>query len=320
MPSRTRSAVVAAVTAAALLGAPAAATAAAPDAWSAAPAPGGAGAGSSGRPYFYLEGAPGTVLTDKIAITNPGAAPRTVRLRGTDADGAGSAGRTGGAGHDAGAWLSLASKTVKVPPRTRADVPFTVTVPADAVPGDHPGAIVVSGDGRQAGVRLALRVSGPTLAALSVEDVRVTGRGAAARIRYALVNHGNVTLTPRLAVSADGVFGQVLRRPARTLPVELRPGQRVRLSEKWADAPSFDSVRVELTATAGGGAHATASADYRALPWGWAAVLATGLCLGGAAWFARRRRRRAPPPAGGPAGEETGEREELAGTGSGART
>ncbi|KOG91715.1 hypothetical protein ADK38_01640, partial [Streptomyces varsoviensis] len=138
------------------------------------------------------------------------------------------------------------------------------------------------GDGRRAGVRLALRVSGPTLAALSVEDVRVTGRGAAARIRYALVNHGNVTLTPRLAVSADGMFGEVLRRPARTLPVELRPGQRVRLSEKWADAPAFDSVRVKLTA--------------------------------------RRRRRRAPPPAGGPAAEETGEREELAGTGSGART
>ncbi|MEV0265895.1 hypothetical protein AB0I49_31805 [Streptomyces sp. NPDC050617] len=317
MPSRTRSAVVAAATAAALLGAPAAATAAAPETWSAAPAPGGStGAGASGRPYFYLEGAPGTVLTDKISITNPGAVPRTVRLRGADADGAEKRGTAG----DAGAWLSLASKTVKVPPRTRADVPFTVTVPADAVPGDHPGAIVVSGDGRRAGVRLALRVSGPTLAALSVEDVRVTGRGAGARIRYALVNHGNVTLTPRLAVSADGLFGQVLHRPARTLPVELRPGQRVRLSEKWADAPSFDSVRVELTATAGGGAHATATASYRALPWGGAVALAAGLCLAGAVWFARRRRRRAPPEAGGPAGEETGEREELAGTGSGART
>ncbi len=116
------------------------------------------------------------------------------------------------------------------------------------------------------------------------------------------------------------MFGQVLHRPARTLPIELRPGQRVRLTEKWADAPSFDSVRVKLTATAGGGAHATATAAYRALPWGWAAVLATGLCLAGAVWFARRRRRRAPPPAGVPAAEETGEREELAGTGSGAST
>ncbi|KOG91713.1 hypothetical protein ADK38_01645, partial [Streptomyces varsoviensis] len=142
MPSRTRSALVAAATAVALLGAPAAATAAAPDACCLLYTE--TGAGASGRPYFYLEGAPGTVLTDKISITNPGARPRTVRLRGTDADGAES---RGGAG-DAGAWLSLASKTVEVPPHTRADVPFTVTVPADAVPGDHPGAIVVSGDGR----------------------------------------------------------------------------------------------------------------------------------------------------------------------------
>ncbi|MEE1738892.1 hypothetical protein [Streptomyces sp. BE147] len=230
----------------------------APSGWEARPASGVTRTGDSGRPYFYLEGAPGTVLQDRLTVTNPGRTPLTVRLRGADAD-RGRAGEPAAreAGKGAGAWLRFASRKVTVPARTRADVPFTVTVPPDTVPGDHPGAILAEGGGRAMDVRVHLRVSGPTLAALSVEDVAVSGR----TIRYTLVNRGNAALTPRLSVSADGVFGALLRREARTLPRELKPGQRVKLTEPWPDAPALDSVTVRLRATAAGGAHGEASAS-----------------------------------------------------------
>ncbi|MEU7244695.1 COG1470 family protein [Streptomyces sparsogenes] len=335
MPSRprlrvARPAAVAPALAAALLTAPALPTApaaaAGPD-WTARPAAGGAdGPGADGRPYFYLEGGPGSALRDRLSIVNRGDRPRTVRLRpaapstGPDAP---------SAARGSGAWIALATERVTVPARTRADVPFTLTVPPDAPPGDHPGALVVTGGGREVRVRVHLRVSGPVLAALSVEDVKVVKAGRGAAIHYALVNRGNTVLAPRLAVRADGLFGEVLRRDARPLHVELAPGRRVRLTEKWPGAPTLDSVDVTLTATAAGGAHAAASAGYTPVPRGalaGAAAVALGLVGGAGAWLWRRRRGRRRARDGeaaeAPAREEREAREarEPAGTGSGART
>ncbi|MEV0374794.1 hypothetical protein AB0I10_34280 [Streptomyces sp. NPDC050636] len=324
MPFRTRAAVRGAVLgAAAVLLCPAAGvavarpaaastTASAPG-WSAAPAPGdGARPGPQDRPYFYLEGGPGTVMNDRLSVSNPSGRPVTVRLRGADA----------------GSWIALGAKEVKVPARTRASVPFSVTVPRDAVPGDHPGTIVATSEGKESAeskegkggtggtegkegrpgerirVRVHLRVTGPTLSALTVENVAVSGRGSAAVIRYALVNRGNTVLRPRLAVRADGLFGPVLRRAARTLPVELLPGQRVDRTEAWPDPPGLDAVDVRLTATAEDGAHGSATAAYTPVPWGAAAGVALVLMVGAGGWAVVRRRRRAERTETAPAGVE----------------
>ncbi|GGX35977.1 COG1470 family protein [Streptomyces chryseus] len=284
-PRRARHAGRLLAAAAVLLGAAAPAPAAAPSApfaaaaedapgWTAAPSGGG-------RPYFYLEGVAGTVFEDRLALTNPGGEARTVRLRGT--------------GDDSGSWIALAETEVRIPPRTRAEVPFTVTVPAGAAPGDHPGAIAASGAGRSADVPVHLRVSGPTLAALTVEDVTVEERGDGAVIRYALVNRGNTALVPRLAVRAEGLLGgEVLRRAPRTLPQRLAPGQRVERTEPWPGAPVLDTVEVRLTATAAGGARGEATASAAFVPWTTVTVT-TLLVLGAAAGAVRRVRRRKPP-------------------------
>ncbi|MFD8572067.1 hypothetical protein [Streptomyces sp. NPDC059639] len=262
--------------------------------WTIAPSAGGGTrpAADDGRPYIYAEGTPGTVLEDKVAVTNPTGKALRVTLRGADADN--SADGTLGLrekARDTGAWIGFAAKSVKIPARTRAEVPFTVTVPAGATPGDHPGAIVASGGGRDAGVSVRLRVSGPTLAALTVEHVHVKNGDS---ITYDVVNRGNTTLTPRLAVRADGVFGSVLDRRTRTLPVELLPGRRVTLTEAWPGAPALDSVDVRVTVTAGGGAADSATTTARFVPWGVLggalAVLAGAGCA--AFWYVRRHRDR----------------------------
>ncbi|MGW3818624.1 COG1470 family protein [Streptomyces sp. NPDC005046] len=264
--------------------------------WSVVPAAGGA---ADGRPSVYAEGAPGTVLQDSVSVLNPGTRPLTVRLRGADADNtADGAFTVRERPTDAGAWIAFAGRadgrraavrdlSVRVPPHTRADVPFTVAVPAGAAPGDHPGAIVASGGGRTAAVRVHLRVAGPALSALTVEHVRVRG----GRISYELVNRGTTVLAPRLAVRADGVFGTLLDRAPRTLPVELLPGRRVTLREPWTGSPAFDAVDVRLTVTAAGGARSTATVSVRFVPWG--AVAGAGVALAAVgAFFAVRRRRR----------------------------
>ncbi|MEU3076758.1 hypothetical protein [Streptomyces laurentii] len=242
--------------------------------WSAAPA--------AGRPYVYLEGAAGSVLTDTLSVTNPTTAPLTVRLTGDAAP----------------APVTFAARTVTVPARTRADVPFTVTVGAGTPPGDHRGALRAEAAARTAAARttvvpLHLRVSGPRLAALTVEDVRVDRSGT---VRYTLVNRGTTTLAPRLAVRADGVLGTVLDRPERPLPLTLRPGERATRTEPWPDPPALDAVTVRLTAAAPGAPPATAraAASFASAP-GIAAATAALLAGAGAVTYtayALRRRKR----------------------------
>ncbi|MFJ8017805.1 hypothetical protein [Streptomyces sp. NPDC096339] len=289
------------LTAAALYAAPAQHAAADEPGWTAEPAAGTAAAAPGGaRPYFYLAGTAGTVLEDRLALTNTTDRERTVTLRGADAyntaDGA-FAVRPAQQSTGAGSWISFgAAATVKIPPRTRAVVPFTVTVPPASPPGDHPAAVVATEGGHEAGVRVHLRVGGPTLAALTVEDVSVRGEGAAAVIAYTLVNRGNVALAPELSVRAEGRFGEVAGRGARTLPVELLPGQRARLTEPWPGAPVFDRVRLTLTVTAPGGARATAATSAWFVPWRLAgrpagALLALGGTTAAALYLVRGRRR-----------------------------
>ncbi|MET9853880.1 hypothetical protein ABZY57_13125, partial [Streptomyces sp. NPDC006450] len=267
-----------------------------------------AAAKAGARPYFYLAGPSGTVLEDRLALANTSDHERTITLRGADvyntADGAfavrpaepAAGGGPEGHGTGAGPWISFgAATTVKVPAHTRAVVPFTVTVPPGSPPGDHPAAVVATEAGREVGVRVHLRVGGPALAALTVEDVSVRGKGAAARVAYTVVNRGNVALAPELAIRAEGALGKVAGRSARTLPVEVLPGQRVELTEPWPGAPVFDRVALTLTVTAPGGARATGRASAWFVPWGIAGTTGLGLlglgAVAAAALLLERKRR-----------------------------
>ncbi|MEU6670184.1 hypothetical protein [Streptomyces sp. NPDC046727] len=221
-----------------------------------------------GRPAFYAEGAPGAVLRDTVSVTNAGRTAVTVRLRGT------------------GVPAVFARSGVRIPARTRAEVPFTVTVPQGAAPGDRTGAIVARDThGRTATVPVRLRVGGPALAALTVEHLAVHGD----RITYELVNRGTTVLVPKLAVRADGLFGRVLDRAPRTLPVRLPPGARRTLDEPWPGRPVLDEVRVRLTVTAAGGASDTAGTSAAYVPWG-AVAGGVGAVAAGVAVFLLRRR------------------------------
>jgi hypothetical protein len=253
----------------AVLGAAPPAAAADPG-WSVAPVGGG-------RPSFYAEGPPGTVLQDAVSVTNSGRAPLVVRFSGT------------------GLRTVFARPSLRVPARTRAEVPFTVTVPAGDAPGVRSGAVVVrDAKGRTVSVPVRLRVGGPALAALTVEHLAVHAHS----ITYDLVNRGTTVLAPTLAVRADGVFGRVLDRAPRALALRVRPGARVRLTEPWPDRPALDAVDVRLTVTAPGGARDTAAASARFVPWAPSAGAGGVVLAGAGALFAvRRRRDRAPADA-----------------------
>ena len=272
------------------------------------------------RPYFYLSLDPGQTITDKVAVANKTGRPLTFRLYAADAY---NTARDGGFAvrtvkermRGVGAWAKLTKARVTVPPHRTVTVPFTLRVPRGAEPGDHPGAIVAldervdPGSGslalgvqRAVGARVYLRVSGPTLPALAVENVHLThhqplvpGLGdSTATISYTLHNTGNVTLDPKVRLRARGLFGRtLLSRDLTGVPSELLPGERVRLTAPWRDAPQFDWGDVTLTASATG-TEESASASFLALPW---LVVALAFVAGaaGGVLIARSRRGRGTP-------------------------
>ncbi|WP_189948355.1 WxL protein peptidoglycan domain-containing protein [Streptomyces alanosinicus] len=245
------------------------------------------------RPYFSLSADPGQTLTDKVAVQNRTGAPLTFRLYAADAY---NTARDGGFAvrtekermHGVGDWAKPARSRVTVPAHRTVTVPFTLRVPQGAEPGDHPGAIVAldehvdPGGGRLAlgvrravGARVYLRVGGPALPALSVGQLHIShhqplipGLGAStATVSYTLHNTGNVTLDPKVELTAHGLFGRtLLDRELTRVPSQLLPGQRVRLTETWRGAPQLDRGDVTLTASAPG-TRQSASASFLALPW-----------------------------------------------------
>ncbi|MER6029689.1 DUF916 domain-containing protein [Streptomyces sp. NPDC001851] len=262
------------------------------------------------RPYFYLSADPGQTVTDKVAVQNKTGGPLTFRLYAADAY---NTARDGGFAVrtlrermlGVGVWARVAKSRVTVPGHRTVTVPFTLRVPEGAEPGDHPGAIVAldervdRGSGslalgvqRAVGARVYLRVSGPTLPALSVGHLHighhqplVPGLGAStATVSYTLRNTGNVTLDPKVELRARGLFGRtLLDRELSRVPSQLLPGQRVRLTETWSGAPQLDRADVTLTASAPG-TRQSASASFLALPWLVAALVfvagaATGVLL-----------------------------------------
>jgi hypothetical protein len=270
------------------------------------------------RPYFYLSADPGTTLTDQVTVTNKTTAPLTFRLYAADAynterDGGFAVRTQKEKQRGVGAWARPERERVTVPANSSVTVPYTLTVPEGAEPGDHPGALVALderigsaagsvavGIQQAVGARVYLRVNGPTVPALSLEDVRlshaqplVPGIGeSSALISYTLYNRGNVTLNPRVALKAEGFFGRdLLTRDLKRIPSELLPRQKIRLTERWAGAPQLEWGEVRLTASARD-VRESAGASFFALPWLVAVVLVAAVAGAGVWGRARQGRSR----------------------------
>ncbi|MDH6701686.1 DUF916 domain-containing protein [Streptomyces sp. MAA16] len=286
---------------------------------------------SAARPYFTLWADPGQTIEDRVVVANKTARPLTLRMYAADAyntvrDGGFAVRTLQERMRGVGAWARPAVSRITLPARGKATVPFTLKVPEGAEPGDHPGALVAldervdrGGGSLALGVRQAvaarvyLRVGGPAVPAIAVEDVRLSHRQplvpgfgtAEATVSYTLRNTGNVTLDPKVELRARGLFGRtLLDRDLTRLPAELLPGQRVRLTEPWHGAPRLDWGDVTLTASAEN-TRESAGASFLALPWA-AALVLLALLVAGAVPLVRARRARArrsapeppsPPPA-----------------------
>lgn len=267
------------------------------------------------RAYFRMTADRGATVRDKVTIKNLDARTTTFQLYGTDGyntprDGGFAVRNKSERMTGVGAWTRLDRTEVTVPGGGEVTVPFTLAVPEGAEPGDHPGAIVAldthlgSADGngvavqQAVGARVYLKVNGARVRGLRIDDVKfrytaplVPGAKRAATLSYALVNSGNVMLSPQVTLRAKGVFGHTaFEPPGRRLPAELLPGQRVEVTQKWVGPPLVDWGHVEVTASDTAG-DLVESAEVGYATVNWTVVALTCLVLAGVVvWLVLRRR------------------------------
>ncbi|MFF7898345.1 WxL protein peptidoglycan domain-containing protein [Streptomyces sp. NPDC088817] len=211
---------------------------------------------------------PGGRVEDAMVVSNRGKSPLTLAVYAAD-------GFTTDTGQldlltkdkksvGVGAWVHADRASVVLKPGKSVKVPFTVTVPDNATPGDYVGGVLTSlrqsdeAEGinvdRRLGIRVKLRVSGDLRPALAVENLRVDYSGSAnpfttgdATVTYTVHNTGNAVLSARQSVSVSGPFGWLSAEAGRIpSPPELLPGESWKMKVPVHDvAPG-----VVLTATA----------------------------------------------------------------------
>lgn len=153
-----------------------------------------------------------------------------------------------------GAWIELPEE-VTVAAGDIAVVPFALDVPDDALPGDHPGGIVVTvasvpGDpavtlDAGTGARIHLRVAGEVAPSIALTDVQATYHGTwnplepgVLDVEWTVVNDGNVRLGTSQVLDVVGALGLdagVVRQDVGAQR-EVLPGQSVTLRtsvEAW---------------------------------------------------------------------------------------
>jgi hypothetical protein len=107
--------------------------------------PATAGTATTSKGYFILKAQTNETLTDAITVSNPGTVPVKLLVYPVDAI----TGQQSGVSYlnqtapkiDVGSWVTLGTTTVDLEPNKQLTIPFKLTIPKDALPGQHLGAI-----------------------------------------------------------------------------------------------------------------------------------------------------------------------------------
>ncbi|WP_411699282.1 WxL protein peptidoglycan domain-containing protein [Conyzicola sp.] len=266
---------------------------------------------------------PGASVADALVVSNHDTVPLDLALYGADGFTT-EAGQLDVVTQDTesvalGAWIGFAADSVTVPAGESVEVPFTVTVPDNATPGDYAGAVITSlgqpsqeqglSVDRRLGIRIHLRVGGTLAPALTVADMRVDYAGSLnpfaagdATVTYTLENTGNARLTAGQKVTVEGPFG-MLPADAETIKTapELLPGESWEVTTRVAGVvPTFllsatTVVTLESASSSAGDpaiAPVEATATTWAVPWALLVLLLLVAAIVVATILIVRRRRR----------------------------
>ncbi|WP_090943937.1 WxL protein peptidoglycan domain-containing protein [Nonomuraea jiangxiensis] len=271
--------------------------------------------GPDGRRRIELTLDPGQVVTEHLAVRNFSDGTAVFALKAADGyltdKGRFNMLPSDRASADGGTWIQVQEQVTVGANETKV-VPFTITVPRDATPGDHPAGIaatVTSTQGTVAvegrvGFRVMMRATGTVRAAVAVDDLTATYEhswnpfsAGTIRVTYTAKSAGNVAVTGAARVTVAELFG-LAEHHARADVQEMFPGGSrevgARVEGVWALGPLRTSVDVTPATRDGAAARpVSATVTVWTLPWpqlALAAILAA-LVLAVRAIIRRRTKR-----------------------------
>jgi len=242
--------------------------------------------GDGQRAYFSYDSDGGVTIKDSVSVQNYGNVPLNLRVYATDGfnnpDGSFALLSGDAKPTDVGSWIALAQENVTIPAGKQLLIPYTITIPAGADPGDHVGGIVASNEMptkpgktntllvfRRTGVRLYLRVRGQLRSNLSTEAFRVSYDGGLnpadgkVRVRFRIANLGNVRQAGTYRLTVKGAFGTGKHDLGERAFPELLPGQSIELAEDVRGVPALFVAKASVTVTPAAGGDEAASQPTR---------------------------------------------------------
>jgi len=232
--------------------------------------------GPDGRDSFKFTLKPGESVTDWVAVSNLGDKPLTVKVYPMDAqttvDGSFSIPPASVKPVEVGSWVGLTGGdgTYTIEPKKAKYIPFKLTVPMDAIPGDHAGGILSSPSelassvqedksnlavDRRVGTRIYLTVPGERLPALSVSEPKIDYSAGwnpisgKTKVTYDVSNTGNVRVSGTVDLSLSGAAGWHLRDATTRQVDNLLPGAKVTFEEEFTGVPPAFRLTAKATVT-----------------------------------------------------------------------
>jgi hypothetical protein len=282
------------------------------------------------RASFHYTLAPGTTITDALVLANPSAQEQTFRIWSADAynttlGGALALRSDGYPMTQVGKWITLPTGGADygVSPGQEVILNFALTVPPNAIPGDHVGGIealdITAPPGPGAGTRLLVHegigvpifitVPGARHPSAAVTVVSTTDSvpwlafvngSSQARAGYQVENTGNTILRGKVHVWATNIFGQTVKTFPDSVIGNLLPGEVAAFPEPlWHHLPIAGPQTVHVTFSPIGAEVATGSATFWIVPWLLIILILAALAF--VVWLWRRHRRKIA--AGGPEGD-----------------
>jgi dihydroorotate dehydrogenase (fumarate) len=272
---------------------------------------------TDGRSRFSYKVDPGQTVTDHVRVSNAGTTPLKVTVFAADAYNESNgefALRTGDeATTGAASWVEFAGKKKLQLTLARGEaktIAFTVTIPKDATPGDHPAGILASATTvgqvtveRRIADRMYVRVSGdlqPILTITSFSGTYHSGLNpldGSITVNATITNSGNVALEGVATLSTNTWFGLGVGQTARQDLPEILPGNTSTVTFQLSGVPPVGYAIVKMLLQGGISGDAPdpgplpviqRDAFLLAIPW----IVLTVILLGGGGWFFLSWRRR----------------------------
>lgn len=253
-------------------------------------------AGVTNRPTFDYKLDPGAVQNDAVVVSNLNNTPQrvTVYVANAFTTTSGLIGVRANEHAKTGPveWMhfttQLADSTFDLPALTSKTIPFQLTIPPNAPPGDYAFGIAVAPDAAAAAVPgqntiqiiqaaaslVEMRINGPLIPIIRVGSLRVFSEaklipgliGGATAVTFEVVNVGNQKVNTVIHITERNAFSGIIHNEPEIKLSNLIPGSKVKLTRSWDNDPYVKgSVRVQITT--GTATSAARSINFWSVSW-----------------------------------------------------